>query len=45
VVLDELPYPGISERYAAPAVAGHPGQWKRVYVTPGGGAQVYERQP
>jgi hypothetical protein len=45
VVLDELPYPGISERYAALAVAGHPGQWERVYVTPGGGAQVYERLP
>ena len=42
VVLDKLPYPGISQRYAAPAVEGHPEAWRRVYQTRDGGARLYE---
>jgi hypothetical protein len=44
-VLDELEYPGISPRYAAPAVESAPDRWVRVYVAPEGGARVYERKP
>jgi hypothetical protein len=44
VILDELEYPRISQRYAAPAVEDHPEVWKRVYIAPGGQACVYERQ-
>jgi hypothetical protein len=44
VLLDLLAYPGLSERYAAPAVEEHPNLWKPVYVAPGGRARVYERQ-
>jgi len=40
VVLDQF---GISERYAAPAVRGHPSEWQLVYTAPGGRAEVYER--
>jgi hypothetical protein len=43
VVLDALAYPGISQRYAAPAVEGQPASWKQIYRTPDGGARVYER--
>lgn len=43
LILDEVKYPGISQRYAAPAVENHPHLWKLVYVAPGGGARVYER--
>jgi hypothetical protein len=43
IVVDDLPYPGISQRYAAPLVAKHPDLWRRVYVTPTGKARVYER--
>jgi hypothetical protein len=45
VVLDDLDYPGISQRYTAPVVEQHPNLWKCVYVAPGGQAQVYERVP
>jgi hypothetical protein len=44
VLLDDLEYPGISQRYAAPAVEGHTEIWKWVYSAPGGRARVYERQ-
>ena len=43
IVLDVLGIPGISERYAAPAVESHPHLWKLIYVAPGGGARIYER--
>jgi hypothetical protein len=43
VVLDTLGIPGISERYAAPAVEKHPQLWKLIYLAPGGGARIYER--
>jgi len=43
VVLDELQYPRISQRYAAPAVEGHPEAWRRVYQTRDGRARLYER--
>jgi hypothetical protein len=43
VVLDFLRYPGISERYAAPAVEKHPQSWKLIYAAPDGGARIYER--
>jgi hypothetical protein len=43
VILDDLPYPDISPRYAAPAVEGHSDLWKCVYIAPGGRARVYER--
>jgi len=43
VVLDELDYPGISQRYTAPAVEGRPDLWKQVYIAGDGMARVYER--
>jgi hypothetical protein len=43
VVVDELGHPGISQRYAAPAVAEAPG-WHEVYRTDDGLARVYERR-
>jgi 4-amino-4-deoxy-L-arabinose transferase-like glycosyltransferase len=43
VVLDVLGIPGISERYAAPAIERHPQMWKPIYVAPGGAARIYER--
>ena len=43
VLLDELQYPRISQRYAAPAVEGHPEAWRRVYQTRDGRARLYER--
>jgi hypothetical protein len=43
VVLDEIGYPGISLRYAAPAVEAQGGQWKETYRTDDGLARVYER--
>ena len=43
VVLDELQYPQISQRYAAPAVEVHPAVWRRIYETSDGQARVYER--
>ena len=43
VVLDELPYPRISQRYAAPAVERHPALWRRVYEPADGQARLYER--
>jgi hypothetical protein len=45
VVLDELPHPGISQRYAAPAVEERPDVWKQIYCVPGGKTRIYERQP
>jgi len=45
VVLDELDYPRISQRYAAPAVEGQPARWRRVYETADGQARLYERVP
>ena len=43
VVLDELAYPRISQRYAAPAVEGQPARWRKVYETADGRARLYER--
>jgi hypothetical protein len=43
VVLDELAYPRISQRYAAPVVEDNPGLWRRVYETGDRQARVYER--
>ncbi len=43
VVLDELRYPQISQRYASPAVEGHPALWHRIYETSDGQARLYER--
>jgi hypothetical protein len=43
VVLDILGIPGISERYAAPAIEKHPQLWKLIYTAPNGGAHIYER--
>ncbi|HKW93345.1 MAG TPA: hypothetical protein VJX92_15730 [Methylomirabilota bacterium] len=43
VVLDELAYPRISQRYAAPAVERHPDLWRPVYETADGHARLYER--
>jgi hypothetical protein len=43
VVLDDLRYPQISQRYAAPAVEAHPARWRRIYETSDGQARVYER--
>jgi hypothetical protein len=45
VVLDELRYPRISQRYAAPAVEGHPEAWRRIYQTRDGQARLYEHLP
>jgi hypothetical protein len=45
VVLDELDYPRISQRYAAPAVEGRSDRWRRVYETADGRARLYERVP
>ena len=42
VVLDELQYPRISQRYAAPAVEDHPDTWRRIYRSPDGRARLYE---
>jgi hypothetical protein len=42
VVLDELQYPRISQRYAAPAVEGHPEAWRRIYRSRDGRARLYE---
>jgi hypothetical protein len=44
VVLDEIGYPGISPRYAAPAVEAQGGKWKETYRTDDGLARVYERR-
>jgi hypothetical protein len=43
VILDFLGIPGISERYAEPAIEKHPQLWKQIYVAPNGGARIYER--
>jgi hypothetical protein len=43
VVLDGFEEPGISRRYAAPAVEERPDQWRLVFDSPGGRAHVYER--
>jgi hypothetical protein len=43
MVLDNLAYPLISRRYAAPAVEAHPDLWKQIYQTEDGQASVYER--
>ena len=42
VVLDELQYPRISQRYAAPAVEGHPEAWREIYQSRDGRARLYE---
>lgn len=44
VVLDELSHPGISQRYAAPAVAADGAAWDEVYRTDDGLARIYERR-
>ncbi len=44
VVLDDIGYPGISQRYAAPAVEAAGRQWEEVYRTADGLARVYERR-
>jgi hypothetical protein len=43
IVLDDTDYPGISQRYVAPAIEQHLGQWRRVYGAPGDLAAIYER--
>ena len=44
VVLDSLNPPGISPRYAGPAVRTDPARWRLAYTAPGPGASaVYER--
>jgi hypothetical protein len=43
VLLDEFDEPGISRRYAEPAIEHTSAGWRLVYATPGGGARVYER--
>jgi hypothetical protein len=43
VVLDALKKPGLSERYAAPAVDDRPAEWRLAFSTPGGTTRVFER--
>jgi hypothetical protein len=43
VVLDSFDEPGVSRRYAAPAVESRPDRWRLAYTAPDGRAQVYER--
>ena len=43
VVLDRFDEPGVSRRYAAPAVESRPDQWRLAYTAAGGGARVFER--
>jgi hypothetical protein len=43
VVVDELTYPRISKRYAAPVVETRPALWRCVYATADGLARLYER--
>jgi hypothetical protein len=43
LVLDELAYPRISQRYAAPVVERNPDLWRRIYETADGQARLYER--
>ncbi|MEP6687279.1 MAG: hypothetical protein ABJC36_02960, partial [Gemmatimonadales bacterium] len=43
VVLDVFDEPGVSRRYAGPAVESRPDQWRLAYTAPGGGARVFER--
>jgi hypothetical protein len=45
VVLDDFDEPGVSRRYAGPAVASRPDQWRLAYTAPGGRARVFERVP
>jgi hypothetical protein len=44
VVLDEVGYPCISQRYAAPAVEASGERWERIHRTDDGLARVYERR-
>jgi hypothetical protein len=43
VVLDSFDEPGVSRRYAAPAVESRPDRWRLAYTAPDGRARVYER--
>jgi hypothetical protein len=43
LILDDLGVPGISERYAAPVVAGEPNNWRLVFSAPDAKTRVYER--
>lgn len=43
VVLDRFDEPGVSRRYAGPAVESRPDQWRLAYTAAGGGARVFER--
>jgi hypothetical protein len=43
VVTDRFKQPGISERYAAPAIAQRPEDWQLVFTAPDGETRVYER--
>jgi hypothetical protein len=43
VVLDGFDEPGVSRRYAAPAVESRPDRWRLAYTAPDGRALVYER--
>jgi hypothetical protein len=43
VVLDAFDEPGVSRRYAEPAVESRPDRWRLAYTAPDGRARVYER--
>jgi hypothetical protein len=43
IVIDRFGQPGISERYAAPAVAERPENWQLVFTAPDHETRVYER--
>jgi len=43
LVVDRFARPGVSERYAAPVVAGKPKDWRLVFTAPDGKTRVYER--
>ena len=45
VVLDDFDEPGVSRRYAGPAVESRPDRWRLAYTAPGGRARVFERMP
>jgi hypothetical protein len=43
VLLDKFEQPGLSQRYAGPAVEGRPEEWTLVFSTADSTARVYER--
>ena len=43
IVIDRFGQPGISERYAAPAVAERPENWQLVFTAPDHKTRIYER--